>query len=90
MQIDFSSFGKRLKQIEVYYFKQVYENVVNMYNNVFNDKETNQLNIFDSTILSISGKLLHAGLQCGGNKTNKHIKFKVNLKKWHSCRCKIL
>ena len=65
-RLDHSSIGKRLRKIDVRYFKDIYEDIVVKYNKKFSKAEINKLHRFDSTIITLSGKLLKDGLNLGG------------------------
>ena len=79
-QIDHSSIAKRLSQLEVGYFKNIYEDLVSSYNSLFSKKEADKFHRFDSTIITLSGKLLKDGLNLGGKAQDRHIKLSVSLK----------
>ena len=76
--VDHSSIGKRLGSINVNYFKNIYENLVTKYCQEVKQKD--RFHIFDSTIITISGKLMKEGLNVGGAKNDRHIKMTVSLK----------
>lgn len=76
--LDHSSIGKRLQIANVEFFKGIYEDITNKYNQRFESKE--KFHIFDSTILTISNKLLKNGLNLGGAESDAHIKMSVSLK----------
>ncbi|WP_341753900.1 transposase [Candidatus Tisiphia endosymbiont of Dioctria rufipes] len=50
------------------------------YNDKFKENEVIKLNRFDSTIISLSGKLLKDGLNLGGKAHDRHIKISIGLK----------
>lgn len=79
-QIDHSSLGKRLDTINVDYFKAIYEDLVEKYNDKFSINESKKLYRFDSTIMTLSGKLLKDGINCGGKDSDRHIKITIGLK----------
>lgn len=79
--IDHSSLGKRLETINCDYFKAIYEDIVQKYNDKFTDKDGEKLHRFDSTIMTLSEKLLKDGINCGGSETDRHIKISVGLKR---------
>jgi hypothetical protein len=79
-RIDHSSLGKRLETINCDYFKVIYEDIVQKYNDKFTDKDKEKLHRFDSTIMTLSGKLLKDGINAGGAETDRHIKISVGLK----------
>lgn len=78
--LDHSSLGKRLRTIDVGYFKQVYNEIVAKYSKKFSKAEINKLHRFDSTIITLSGKLLKDGLNLGGKTSDRHIKISFGLK----------
>ena len=77
-RLDHSSLGKRLKTINADFFKEIYEDMVMKFQNTFSSQKS--FHVFDSTIISISGKLMKSGLKIGGAKDNRHIKMSVSLK----------
>lgn len=79
--IDHSSLGKRLETINCDYFKAIYEDIVQKYNDKFTDKDGEKLHRFDSTMMTLSEKLLKDGINCGGSETDRHIKISVGLKR---------
>jgi hypothetical protein len=78
--VDHSSIGKRLSKLEVDYFKNIYQDLVLQYNKLFSHKEMDKFHRFDSTIITLSGKLLKDGLNLGGKAGDRHIKLSVSLK----------
>jgi Transposase DDE domain len=76
--IDHSSLGKRLKIANVEYFKNIYEDIAKKYHIKFPSKQL--FHIFDSTILTISSKLMKNGLNLGGAENDTHMKMTVSLK----------
>jgi hypothetical protein len=79
-KIDHSSIGKRLSKLEVGYFKDIYQALVLKYNKLFSQTEIDKFHRFDSTIITLSGKLLKDGLNFGGNSKDSHIKLSFGLK----------
>jgi hypothetical protein len=79
-KIDHSSIGKRLSKLEVDYFKDLYQDLVLQYNKLFSQTEIDKFHRFDSTIITLSGKLLKDGLNFGGKPGDRHIKLSVSLK----------
>jgi hypothetical protein len=81
-KVDHSSIGKRLKTINPDFFRDIYEDIAAKYNAKFSSGKTANKNfeVFDSTILSISNKLLKSGLNCGGSENRAHIKMSISLK----------
>jgi hypothetical protein len=79
-KIDHSSIGKRLITLKVDYFKDIYEDLVLKYNKLFSQTELDRFHIFDSTIITLSGKLLKGGLDLGGKPGDRHTKLSIGLK----------
>lgn len=77
--IRFSSISERLSSIRYEYFEKIFQNVINLSKPYFKDglKEYN-IRQFDSTSLSLSGKLLKKGMVNGlKNKEGEHAKTQV-------------
>lgn len=74
--IDHSSFGKRLGKMNPSFFKDIYENLAEKCNQEVGEQKG--VHIFDSTIITISSKLMRNGLKCGGGKNDTHIKMSVS------------
>ncbi|WP_341754751.1 hypothetical protein [Candidatus Tisiphia endosymbiont of Dioctria rufipes] len=49
------------------------------YNDKFKENEVIKLNRFDSTIISLSGKLLKDGLNLSGKAHDRHIKISIKI-----------
>jgi hypothetical protein len=79
-KIDHSSIGKRISKLEIDYFKDIYQALVQQYNKLFSQTEKDKFHRFDSTIISLSGKLLKDGLNLGGKPGDRHIKLSFSLK----------
>lgn len=79
-QVTFSGLSKRLKTLNVDYFKCIYNHLVSVSSDMLNAKEKKNLHRFDSTIISLSGQLLKDGLKLGGKATDKQIKVSIGLK----------
>jgi hypothetical protein len=79
-KFDHSSIGKRLSKIDTSFFKDIYEDLVFKYNKMFSDNNEIKFHIFDSTIITLSGKLLKDGLNCGGKLKDRHIKMSFSIK----------
>jgi transposase len=79
-QVGHSSIGKRLNKLEVKYFQDIYEDLVLRYNALFSQTESDKFHRFDSTIITLSGKLLKDGLNLGGKAEDRHIKLSIGLK----------
>src|ERR1700760_731499 len=79
-KIDHSSIGKRLTNIEAFYFRDIYQDLVEKYNKLFSQTEVDKFHRFDSTIITLSGKILKDGLSLGGKPGDSHIKLSLSLK----------
>jgi transposase len=75
--VDHSSLGKRLSVANVNYFRMVYEDIAATYHAQYAAQKG--FHIFDSTIISISSKLLKNGLNLGGKETS-YVKMSIGLK----------
>jgi hypothetical protein len=72
-----SSLAERLRTINVAFFEMLYQDCLQSYAKYFDEKEKNILR-FDSTIVSISAKLVDIGFICGGGHDNsRQLKFTV-------------
>ena len=80
-QIDHSSLGKRLESINCDYFRKIYEALVQKYNNKFTKTDSEKFYRFDSTIITLSGKLLKDGINAGGKVSDRHIKITLGLQR---------
>jgi hypothetical protein len=85
--VDHSSIGKRLRAINPDFFKEIYKDIANKYHEKFTSKDIpkneplkKNFYVFDSTILSLSNKLLTNGLNLGGAENDAHIKMTISLK----------
>ena len=79
--IDHSSLGKRLESISPEYFRNIYEDLSEKYNNKFTKKDSEKFHRFDSTMMTLSSKLLKDGINAGGKLSDRHIKITVGLKR---------
>lgn len=83
--IKFNSLSERLSLIKTVYFEQIFTHLIRNYkNSISRDLDKHFIRQFDSTSLSLSGKLLKKGMVNGlKNKQNEHthkqIKFTVGL-----------
>lgn len=83
--IKFNSLSERLSLIKTVYFEQIFTHLIRNYkNSIGKDLDKHFIRQFDSTSLSLSGKLLKKGMVNGlKNKQNEHthkqIKFTVGL-----------
>ncbi|MDN3029994.1 MAG: IS4 family transposase [Candidatus Tisiphia sp.] len=78
--LDHSSISKRLSSIDTRYFEDIYINLVIKYNDKFKKLTPISYIGLDSTIITLSGKLLKDGLNLGGKTQDRHIKISVGLK----------
>jgi hypothetical protein len=77
--IRYSSLSERLNSINVEFFEKLYEECGSQFSKFFDAKEDNILR-FDSTLVSISGKLVDIGFRAGSHKGNKkQLKFTLGL-----------
>lgn len=73
-KVKYNSISDRLSTMNVSYFRNLYEEVVEIYGPYFKD-EPSKLVIYDSTIVSLSSNLLKVGYDLG--KKQKFIKYSV-------------
>ena len=76
-----SAISDRLANVNYVFFKKIFENLSQEFNKSFNSPEVGKRNIakFDSTLVSLTVKLLKIGMNSGGGETKKQIKFTVGL-----------
>lgn len=76
-----STISGRLANIDYLFFKKIFENLFQEFNKSFNISEAGKRNIakFDSTIVSLSMKLLKMGMRNGRENIKNQIKFTVAL-----------
>ena len=76
-----STISDRLANIDYIFFEKIFENLSKKFNKSFNTPEAGKRNIakFDSTLVSLSIKLLEIGMNSGGSETKNQIKFTVGL-----------
>jgi len=76
-----STISDRLANIDYLFFKKIFENLSQEFDKSFNIPEAGKRNIakFDSTIVSLSMKLLKMGMHSGRDSTKNQIKFTVAL-----------
>lgn len=90
--IRYSSISERLSTIKCDYFKQIFEQVFSLSRTHFKDGlESYHIRQFDSTSLSLSGKLLKKGMVNGlknkdGEHTKQQVKFTVGMFNNLPCR----
>lgn len=77
--IDHSTVSKRLKTVNVNFFKAVYEEYVYVFNRDYSSKINDQFQRFDSTLITLSSKLLKSGLNLGTAKDYRQIKVSICL-----------
>ena len=79
-KIRHSSIGERLSSINADFFEKLYHDCVQLHFKHFGDKDNKGVLRFDSTIVSISAKLVDIGFICGGGHDNsRQLKFTVGL-----------
>ena len=76
VQVTFSGLSKRLKELNVEYFKGIYNHLLNASSKALKQKDRMHLHRFDSTIINLSGYLIKDWLKIGGkaNDTKSHLK----------------
>lgn len=75
--IKFNSISDRLKTMDAVYFQHIYEDCCERFNKYFSDSDIIR---FDSTLISVSSKLIDYGFRCGGHRgIKKQIKFTIGL-----------
>ncbi len=79
--VTYSGLSKRLKTLKVEYFKAIYENLVKTVSSEFQEINSVNLYRFDSTIITLSGRMIKDGIgRLGGKETDTQIKVSVGLK----------
>ena len=81
-RVSHSSIADRISKINVVFFEQLYQYCVRVFEKKLKIKETSVLSIYDSTITSLSSKLLSFGMENGqknkeGEQGRKGIKFTI-------------
>ena len=79
-RLDHSSLGKRLDKISTDYFRDIYEDIVDRSSNILSGSKNWNIHRFDSTIITLSGRVIKDGIKVGGAKNDMHIKMSVGLK----------
>ena len=76
-----STISGRLANIDYTFFEKIFESISKEFNKSFNAPEARKRNIakFDSTLVSLSTKLLEIGMNSGGGETKNQIKFTIGL-----------
>lgn len=79
-KIRHSSIGERLRNINSDFFEQLYLDSIRLYSKYLTDKDSKGVLRFDSTIVSISAKLVDIGFICGGGHDHtRQLKFTIGL-----------
>jgi len=78
--VTFSGLSKKLKVLNVNYFKAIYEQLVQKSSQEFTKDTRINLHRFDSTIINLSGYLIKDGLKIGGKVKDSQIKASIGLK----------
>jgi hypothetical protein len=74
----FNSIRDRICTMEVSYFEKLFEQIFVIYNKEL--KEETALSKTDSTFISLAAKLFSVGMEFGGDKTHRHVKYSVVMK----------
>ena len=76
-----TTISDRLANVNYLFFEKIFNCLCKEFNKTFNIPEAGKTNIakFDSTIISLSMKLLKTGMQSGKNNTKNQIKFTIGL-----------
>lgn len=75
--VKYTSIGQRLASINHAFFEKLYLDCINLFGSELTEKE-NRIIRFDSTLVSISAKLVDIGFVCGGGQENKRqLKFTI-------------
>lgn len=82
-QVKFNSISERLKSIDASYFRKIYAFCTDIYSSICQDTSTKkQIILFDSTIVTLSSKLLFEGYNIEGSSKNlKQIKYTIGFDK---------
>lgn len=78
--LHYSTIAKRLKNINIEYFKNIYEDLVLKYNKMFENKGEVRLNIFDSTIINLAGHAVKDGIKIGGKTNDWQVKVSIGFR----------
>jgi len=76
-----STIGDRITNINYEFFEKIYlalDEKIQLQNKSIS-KSFRNIHIYDSTLVSLSAKLLHIGMFSGGSETKKQIKFSIGL-----------
>ncbi len=76
-----TTISDRLANIDYSFFEKIFGSISKEFSKSFNAPEAGERNIakFDSTVVSLSMKLLKIGMSSGGSETKNQIKFTVGL-----------
>ena len=74
----YNSIRDRICTIDVSYFEKLFEQIFAIYNKEL--KEETALSKTDSTFISLAAKLFSVGMEFGGDKTHRHVKYSVVMK----------
>ena len=74
----YNSIRDRICTMEVSYFEKLFEQIFVIYNREL--KEETALSKTDSTFISLAAKLFSIGMEFGGDKTHRHVKYSVVMK----------
>lgn len=75
--IKYNSISDRLKAMDSLFFEKIYEDCCKRFNKYLDNSNTI---LYDSTLISVSSKLIDYGFRCGGHKgIKKQIKFTIGL-----------
>ena len=76
-----TTISDRLANIDYTFFEKIFKSVSKEFNKSFGVSEAGKINIakFDSTLVSLSTKLLEIGMNSGGGATKNQIKFTIGL-----------
>ena len=78
-QVRYSSISERLSNINALYFENIYQTCIDIYGEVLRDK-SKEFVLFDSTIVTLSSKLLRLGYVLKGDaKNTRQLKFTIGL-----------
>lgn len=76
-EVKYTSIGQRLASINYTFFEKLYLDCINLFGDKLTEKE-NRIIRFDSTLVSISAKLVDIGFVCGGGQENvRQLKFTI-------------
>lgn len=76
--VKYNSISERLNTINPVFFEKLFEDCYTRFNHCFKNERPNIIR-FDSTLVSISSKLIDYGLRTGGTGNKKQLKFTIGL-----------